>query len=120
MQYFSCGSDKYSEIKMRDLEPFSKIRSHILLLKFLYTQFRRLAHGFSLLVSIIMGIMLLLTSSLMANLYVEYCRYVKHHSYRHYYPYYENDYPLNCGHNEQHFLMLPLFGFITMVVWVRY
>ena len=31
MQYFSCGSDKYSEIKMCDLEPFSKIRSHIAL-----------------------------------------------------------------------------------------
>ena len=30
MQYFSCGSDKYSEIKMCDLESFSKIRSHII------------------------------------------------------------------------------------------
>ena len=29
MQYFSCGSDKYSEIKMCDLEPFSKMRSQI-------------------------------------------------------------------------------------------
>ena len=27
MQYFSYGSDKYSEIKMCDLEPFSKVRS---------------------------------------------------------------------------------------------
>ena len=25
MQYFSCCSDKYTEIKMCDLEPFSKI-----------------------------------------------------------------------------------------------
>ena len=25
MQFFSCGSDKYTEIKMCDLEPFSKI-----------------------------------------------------------------------------------------------
>ena len=31
MQYFSCGSDKYTEIKMCDLEPFSKIQSHILI-----------------------------------------------------------------------------------------
>ena len=31
MEYFSCGSDKYTEIKMGDLEPFSKIRSHIVL-----------------------------------------------------------------------------------------
>ena len=29
MQYFSCGIDKYKEIKICDLEPFSKIRSHI-------------------------------------------------------------------------------------------
>ena len=29
MQYFSRGSDKYTEIKMCDLELFSKIRSHI-------------------------------------------------------------------------------------------
>ena len=32
MQYFSCGSDKYSEIKMCDLEPFSKIQSHIVII----------------------------------------------------------------------------------------
>ena len=31
MQYFSCCSDKYTEIKMCDLEPFSKIQSHIVL-----------------------------------------------------------------------------------------
>ena len=31
MQYFSCGSDKYTEIKMCDLEPFSKIRSQIMM-----------------------------------------------------------------------------------------
>ena len=29
IQYFSCCSDKYTEIKMCDLEPFSKIQSHI-------------------------------------------------------------------------------------------
>ena len=36
MQYFSCGSDKYSEIKMCDLEPFSKIQSHIMSCDFPY------------------------------------------------------------------------------------
>ena len=30
MQYFSCGSDKYTEIKMCDLEPFSKIQSQLI------------------------------------------------------------------------------------------
>ena len=30
MQYFSCCSDKYTEIKMCDLEPFSKIQSHLI------------------------------------------------------------------------------------------
>ena len=34
MQYFSCGSDKYSEIKKCDLEPFSKIR-HIFVCNYL-------------------------------------------------------------------------------------
>ena len=29
MQYFSCGSDKCTEIIMCDLEPFSKIQSNI-------------------------------------------------------------------------------------------
>ena len=29
MYYFSCYCNKYNEIKMCDLEPFSKIRSHI-------------------------------------------------------------------------------------------
>ena len=29
MQYCSCYSNKYNEIKMCDLEPFSEIQSHI-------------------------------------------------------------------------------------------
>ena len=29
MQYISCCSDKYTEIKMYDLELFSKIQSHL-------------------------------------------------------------------------------------------
>ena len=36
MQYFSCSSDKYTEIKMCDLEPFSKIQSHIILGLFMF------------------------------------------------------------------------------------
>ena len=31
MQHYLFGSDKYVEIKMCDLEPFSKIRSHIII-----------------------------------------------------------------------------------------
>ena len=31
MQYCSCYSNKYNEIKMCDLEPFSEIQSHILI-----------------------------------------------------------------------------------------
>ena len=30
MQYYSCYGNKYYEIKMCDLEPFSKIRSQLL------------------------------------------------------------------------------------------
>lgn len=73
--------------------------------------FRRVAHGLSLLVSIVMSIMLLVTSSLMANLYVVYCHYLEHQQ-----PYYYD--PPKCGQNdERYFLILPIFGFITMVVW---
>ena len=55
-----------------------------------------------------MGFALLVTSSWMVNLYVRYCDYVK-----------DNYYGYKCGHNEGHFLILPIFGFITMVTWVR-
>ena len=33
MQNFSCGSDKYTEIKMCDLELFSKIQSQLMIAK---------------------------------------------------------------------------------------
>ena len=30
------------------------------------------------------------------------------------------DYPPECGDNEAHFLILPMFGFAAMVAWVSY
>ena len=69
---------------------------------------------FSLVFSLIMGISLLVTSSWMVSLYVKYCDYIKDYHYD-----YFDDFPPKCGHNENHFLILPLFGFITMLVWVR-
>ena len=73
-------------------------------------QFRRLAHGLSLFFSIIMGIMLLVTSSLMANIYVKYCDFLKDYDY---------DYSTKCGEDERPFVILPLFGYFTMIIWVR-
>lgn len=81
----------------------------------LYTQFRSLAHGLSLLFSIIMAIMLLVTSSLMANIYVKYCDYVKNNTALDNY-----GFPDKCGDNERHFLVLPLFGYFAMITWVKY
>ena len=75
-------------------------------------QFRRLAHGLSLFFSIIMGIMLLVTSSLMANIYVKYCDYLEDQIY-------DYDYPTKCGDDEKPFVVLPLFGYFTMIIWVR-
>ena len=80
-------------------------------------QFKKLAHRFSLLVSIIMCIMLLVTSILTIRLYAIYCHHLR--SIDHY-DYNNGKYPRNCGHNESSFLILPMFGFFTMVVWVRY
>ena len=67
--------------------------------------------------SSIMGIALLVTSSLMVNIYIKYCDFVldrpeppDHYDY----------YPEKCGDDENHFLVLPLFGFFTMAAWVRY
>ena len=40
MLYYSCGSDKYTEIKMCDLELFSKIWSHILAIIYVYYNIR--------------------------------------------------------------------------------
>ena len=79
------------------------------------TQFRRLAHGLSLFLSIIMGIMLLVTSSLMVDIYVKYCDYVENHIN----PYPYHLYPSKCGHHETPFLVLPVFGYSTMVIWVK-
>ena len=81
---------------------------------FVYTQFKRLAHGLSLMLSLIMGVMFLITSSMMSNIYAKYCEHLKDQ----YNPFYDND--NHCGELEKHFLMLPVFGYITMVAWVRY
>ena len=73
-----------------------------------------MAHGLSLFLSIIMGIMLLVTSSLMANIYVKYCDNIENlHNND---PY---DYPSECEDNQRAFLALPLFGYFTMIIWVR-
>ena len=88
-------------------------------MKFLFNaQFRRLAHGLSLMFSFIMGVMLLVTSSMMANIYVKYCNYLKDHAYD-YNPYYYS-LPAECGEDEKHFVILPLFGYFAMIVWVRF
>ena len=78
------------------------------------TQFKKLAHGLSLLFSIIMAIMLLVTISLMADLYRKYCGYVKDHPTND--PY---ELPAVCGKHQRQFMILPLFGYFTMIVWVR-
>ena len=69
-----------------------------------------------------MAIMLLVTSSWMANLYTRYCDYINDYYYNinknfstayHYY------YQAKCGKDENHFLILPLFGYFTLCAWVR-
>ena len=69
--------------------------------------------------SLIMGVMFLITSSMMSDIYVKYCESLK-----------DPDYPFNnydddddddlCRKLDKHFLMLPIFGYFTMVAWVRY
>ena len=66
-------------------------------------QFKRLAHLLSLLLSIMMTVYLLVTSSLLADLYSKYC---------------DQEF-VECGYDERHFLTIPLFGFLTMIGWVR-
>ena len=89
------------------------------------TQFRRLAYGLSLFLSIIMGIMLLVTSSLMVDIYVKYCDDLEdgsHHYNNYYYYYYyrhNNNSPSSCGEDERPFVVLPVLGFCTMIIWVR-
>ena len=51
-----------------------------------------------------MGVYLLVTSALLANLYKRYC----------------NEEYEECTDDEKNFLVLPLFGFLTMMGWVRY
>ena len=82
-----------------------------------HLQFRRLAHAFSLMLSSIMGIALLVTSCLMVNIYIRYCDYLDDQSD---YRYHNYNLPEDCGDDENHFIVLPLFGFSTMAAWVRH
>ena len=66
-------------------------------------QFKRLAHLLSLLISIIMAIYLLVTSSLLADLYRRFC---------------DQDF-VECEDDARNFLTIPLFGYLTMIGWVR-
>ena len=72
-----------------------------------------------------MGILLLVTSSLMVDIYVKYCHYLEeqhpeYDSYHRYYHHYNDDYSQpKCGDRERPFVVLPVFGYITMVTWVR-
>ena len=74
-------------------------------------QFKKLAYGLSVLFSIIMFIMFLVTSSLMADLYRKFCDYVQDIN--------KPFLPVECGEHQRSFMTLPLFGYFTMIVWVR-
>ena len=57
-----------------------------------------------------MGLMMLVTSSLMANLYNKFCDHVK-------------ELPFGtdiCAEDDDynHFLVMPVFGYFTMLAWV--
>ena len=82
------------------------------------TQFRRMAHLLSLFFSIIMGIMLLVTSSLMVDIFVKYCNYLEGENHR-YNPHYFYIPSSECDENVRPFVVLPLFGYFTMMIWVR-
>ena len=67
--------------------------------------------------SLIMGVMFLITSSMMSDIYAKYCEDLKYMK--------DEDDPYNlhddqCGKDQRHFLILPIFGYFTMVAWVRY
>ena len=52
----------------------------------------------------------------MVKLHVKYCDYLED-QYNGFSPNY--DYQAKCGKDENHFLILPLFGYFTMSAWVR-
>ena len=60
-----------------------------------------------------MGVMFLITSSMMSSIYEKYCSYMEDHDDN-------DDYDDQCGKLEKHFLILPILGYFTMVTWVRY
>ena len=51
---------------------------------------------------------------MMSNIYVKYCESLKDRDDP--YDYYDDQ----CGKLEKHFVILPVFGYFTMVAWVRY
>ena len=70
--------------------------------------------------SLIMGVMFLITSSMMNDIYAKYCEYLKDMKdqddrYNFYYNFHDDE----CGKDHRHFLILPIFGYFTMVAWVR-
>ena len=71
-----------------------------------------------------MAIALLMTSSLMIILYTNYCDFLNQSDDvcegEDLYGNYPRNYPPECGDNEAHFLILPMFGFAAMVAWVSY
>jgi len=71
-------------------------------------QLRRLAYGFGLIVSILMGIFWLVTSSLLAFLYNEFCDELE-------------DQPgdQECTDTDEKFIATPVLGFFCMIGWVR-
>ena len=69
--------------------------------------------------SFIMGTALLITSGLMINLYAKYCDYVNHQDPPDHDQHIDDYSGNNCEEDENNFIVLPLFGFLTMAAWVR-
>ena len=65
-----------------------------------------------------MGIALLITTCLMVNLYIKYCDFLNDRDPSDHDQDYDY-YPDKCGEDENHFIILPMFGFFTMLAWVR-
>ena len=81
----------------------------------LCTQFKRLALGFSLMLSLVMGLMFMITSSMMSSIYERFCSYIKDHN-DYYYGFDKHE----CEEPVKHFLILPILGYFTMLAWVRH
>jgi len=69
-------------------------------------QLKRLAYGFGLMLSILMGIFWLMTSSLLVFLYNDFCDEVE-------------DRGGECTDTDEKFIATPVLGFFCMIGWVR-